>query len=165
MSFPLQVLKFVCVLAKFIYHHSLKGKTIFWSYRAPCFGCFVSFFFFFLFWQNYVYVHPEHTKLLHMYCARTVDFPKHISFATHLSMAHPQEILHSWMSHSIGKYPILPGLGERRRALREDFCGYSTQIGVSTFEAHEYESALLHLCSHKRHQDWNLYCIFDSTIL
>lgn len=143
----------------------LRAKQSFGVTGLPVLAVLFLFFFFFLFWQNYVYVHPEHTKLLHMYCARTVDFPKHISFATHLSMAHPQEILHSWMSHSIGKYPILPGLGERRRALREDFCGYSTQIGVSTSEAHEYESALLHLCSHKRHQDWNLYCIFDSTIL
>lgn len=129
LSFPLQVLKFVCALAKFIYHYSLKGKTIFAVTGLPALAVL---FLFFLFWQNYVYVHPEHTKLLHTYCACTVDFPKHISFAMHfLWMSHGQ-ILHSWLSHSLGKYPIVPGLGERRGALREDVCGYSTQIGVST---------------------------------
>lgn len=69
-SFPLQVLKFACALAKLVYLHSLKGKTIFYKYRTL---------FFFnpgLSWQNYVHMHPEHTKLLHTYYACTVDFSK-----------------------------------------------------------------------------------------
>lgn len=159
MSFLLQVLKFACALAKLIYYHSLKGKTICYRERTLFSlylfflvvffwgGCLCDFYFFLLLlfcwflvfvfnpglsWQNYMQIHPEHTKLLHTYYGCIVDFPKHISFTMHfLWMSHGQ-ILHSWMSRSLGKYSVQPGLGERK-VLREDFCGCSAHIGASTW--------------------------------
>lgn len=112
-------------LGKFIYYHSLKGKTICYRYGTL-----------FVFrntgpsWQNYMRMHPENMKSLHMYYTYIVNFPKHFSCTMHfLWMSHGQ-ILCSWKSHRLGKYPVMPGLGERS-VLREDFCSCSTRIGVS----------------------------------
>lgn len=140
-SYVISSLSSQICLGKFIYYHSLKGKTICYRYGML-----------FVFintkpsWQNYMCTHPENMKSLHMYYTYIVNFPKHISFTMHFLWIRHGQVLCSWNSHSLGKYPVMPGLGGRN-VLREDFCSCSIRIGVSTWGP-QTRAALLHLCGH-----------------
>lgn len=148
-------------LGKFIYYHSLKGKTICYRYGTL-----------FVFintgpsWQNYMCMHPENMKSLHMYYTYIVNFPKHISFTMHFLWMRHGQILCSWKSHSLGKYPVMPGLGERS-VLREDFCSGSTHIRLGIWGSQRKGSFVAFLWPLNERKPENLlgFCPFKHQVI